>query len=113
MSEDAVREILVRAKRSFGNAWGAVYRGEAEYSPEWEQAQRLAVGQAIERARSLLKHLDEATVQLFERYRIADLNKYLESSLRTCRDGVRVTPGGPPAPPTARPSGRAAAKPGS
>lgn len=85
MSEDTVREILLRAKKNLGDSWGRIYRGEADYSQEWEEAQSAAVARAIQQAREQMVDLDEATVKLFEKYRISELQESLKSAILFCR----------------------------
>ena len=85
--EDEVRSVLLKAKNKLGQSWGDIYFGRAEMAPDWQVTQEAMVRGAIARARKIMaeNRLEASSVALFERYRIAELEKDMEDAVLRLR----------------------------
>ncbi|MFN8608518.1 MAG: hypothetical protein U0931_13355 [Vulcanimicrobiota bacterium] len=82
--EDEVRAVLLKAKKELGQSWGDIYFGRAQRPPDWQATQEARVRDAIARARKIMSdhRLEASSVALFERYRIAELQKEMEDAVQ-------------------------------
>lgn len=81
--EDEVRGILLKARTDLGKSWGDIYYGRALKPADWQATQTHLVETAIARARQIMaqEQLDLKSVEIFERYRIAELQTYLKDAI--------------------------------
>ncbi|MBS2038592.1 hypothetical protein JST97_26670 [bacterium] len=82
--EDEVRAVLLKAKKKLGQSWGDIYFGRAQMPPDWQATQRAMVTQAIAQARKIMaeNRLEASSVDLFERYRISELQKEMDDAVQ-------------------------------